>query len=149
MAGASGVYQLVLMRSLREFVELFPNCRAAGLTDAEAGESRAKSGANRLTPLPREPAWRKFLKQFNQPIIKILLAASLLKIVVDLFETSHLDGALALVSVLLLFVVGLAVRIHDWAPAIVFGLAMVWVIVSVAIGDPSYEGLAVMVAVIL
>jgi len=137
------------MRSLRDIAELFPNSRAAGLTDAEVVESRAKFGANRLTPLPREPAWRKFLEQFNQPIIRILLAASLLKIVVDLFETSHLAGALALVSVLVLFVVALSVKIHDWVPAIVFGLAAVWVVVSVAIGDPSYEGLAVMVAVIL
>ena len=74
------------MRSLRDIAQLFPNARDSGLTDAEVADSRAKFGANRLTPLPREPLWKKFLEKFDEPIIKILLAASLLKIVVDLFE---------------------------------------------------------------
>ena len=39
-------------------------------------DSRQRFGANRLTPLPREPLWKKFLEKFDEPIIKILLAAA-------------------------------------------------------------------------
>ena len=137
------------MRSLRAVSELFPAATAAGLADAEVGDSRARFGANRLTPLPREPVWKKFLEKFDEPIIKILLAASLLKIVVDLFEASPLAGGLALGAVVAVFVVALVAKLGDWLPSVLFGLAAVLVAVSVAVGHPSYEGLAVMVAVVL
>src|SRR5262245_8608997 len=130
------------MRSLRQIAELFPGGREAGLTDAEVADSRAKFGANRLTPLPRQPVWKKFLEKFDEPIIKILLAASLLKIVVDLFEASPLTGALALGSVVAVLLATLVVRIGEWVPSILFGLAAVWVGVSIGIGHPSFEGLA-------
>src|SRR5215211_3843276 len=137
------------MRSLRAVSELFPQAVAAGLTDAEVADSRSRFGANRLTPLPREPVWKKFLEKFDEPIIKILLAASLLKVVVDLFEASPLAGGLALGSVVAVFLVSLVARIGDWVPSVLFGLAGVWVGVSVALRHPSYEGLAVMLAVFL
>ncbi len=137
------------MRSLRQITELFPTAREVGLTDAQVTDSRAKFGVNRLTPLPRQPVWKKFLEKFDEPIIKILLAASLLKIVVDLFEASPLAGGLALASVLAVFLTAAFVKIGDWVPSILFGLAVLWVGVSIGIGAPSYEGLAVMVAVFL
>jgi Ca2+-transporting ATPase len=137
------------MRSLRAVSELFPRSREAGLTNAEVSDSRARFGANRLTQLPKEPVWKKFLEKFDEPIIKILLAASLLKIVVDLFTASPLTGGIALVTVLAVPVATLFVRTGDWVPSILFGLGLVWVIVSIAIGSPSYEGVAVMIAVVL
>jgi Ca2+-transporting ATPase len=137
------------MRSLRNISELFPTARETGLTEAQVAESRAKFGANRLTPLPRQPVWKKFLEKFDEPIIKILLAASLLKIVVDLFKDEPLAGGLALGSVLAVFLTAFFVKIGEWVPSILFGLAVVWVGVSIGIGVPSYEGLAVMVAVVL
>jgi Ca2+-transporting ATPase len=137
------------MRSLSAVAQLFPKAREAGLTDSEVAESRAKFGANRLTPLPREPVWKKFLEKFDEPIIKILLAASLLKIVVDLFDVSAVAGGIALASVVLVFAAALIMRIGDWVPSILFGLAVVWVVVSFALGAPSVEGLAVMIAVFL
>ena len=139
------------MRSLREIAQLFPKARDSGLTEAEVADSRASFGANRLTPLPREPVWKKFLEKFDEPIIKILLAASLLKIVVDLFEASAARRAGSRsASVLAVFARrDLRREIGDWVPSILFGLAAVWVVVSIAIGHPSYEGLAVMIAVVL
>jgi Ca2+-transporting ATPase len=137
------------MRSLRAVSELFPRATDIGLTDAEVADSRARFGVNRLTPLPREPVWKKFLQKFDEPIIKILLAASLLKIVVDLFDASPLTGGLALGAVAAVFLVALFARIGDWVPSILFALAALLVGVSVALGAPSYEGLAVMLAVAL
>src|SRR5262245_47934881 len=118
------------MRSLRQISELFPQTRETGLSDAQVGDSRAKFGANRLTPLPRQPVWKKFLEKFDEPIIKILLAASLLKIVVDLFEADPLTGALALGAVVAVFVVALVAKLGAWLPAALFGLAAVLVGVS-------------------
>jgi Ca2+-transporting ATPase len=139
----------LLMRSLRVVSELFPDARQNGLSDREIAESRAKFGANRLTPLPKESAWKKFFEKFDEPIIKILLAATLLKIVVDLFDAESLAGIVAIASVFSVFVAALFFRIRDRIPSILFGLAFIWIIVSVAIGSPSYESFAVLLAVIL
>jgi Ca2+-transporting ATPase len=138
-----------MMRSLRAVSELFPQAREAGLIDANVADSRARFGANRLTPLPKEPIWKKFVEKFDEPIIKILLAASLLKIVVDLFDASTVTGAIALTTLVAVLIAALVAKIGGWIPSILFALAFVLVIVSIAIGNPSYEGLAVMIAVFL
>ena len=81
------------MRSLRDDPELFPTARDARADRTTRSPTAARRfGANRLTPLPREPVWKKFLEKFDEPIIKILLAAALLKMVVDLFEASRSAG---------------------------------------------------------
>ena len=134
------------MRSLQQIFAEF----ALGLGPEHVADSRAKYGANRLTPLPREPLWRKFLEKFDEPIIKILLAAALLSIVVDLFKGSAILGAIALVVVLIVLVPAIPIKpVRKWVPPLMFALAIVWVIVSAIDGHPSYEGLAVMVAVVL
>jgi Ca2+-transporting ATPase len=137
------------MRSLRAVSELFPRSTEIGLSDAQVADSRARFGPNRLTPLPREPGWKKFLEKFDEPIIKILLAASLLKIVVDLFEASPAAGGIALGTVVVVLAGALVARLGEWVPSVLFALAAVLVGVSVALGHPSYEGLAVMAAVVL
>ena len=137
------------MRSIRAVTELFPRAAESGLTDAQVQDSRARFGSNRLTPLPRESAWKKFLDKFDEPIIKILLAASLLKIVVDLFAASPLTGGIALAAVIAVIAGAMVAKLGAWLPAVLFALAGVLVGVSVAVGHPSYEGLAVMIAVVL
>jgi Ca2+-transporting ATPase len=137
------------MRTLRAIVQQFPALKERGLTNEEAEQSLAQNGANRLTPLPREPIWKKFLEKFDEAIIKILLAATLLKTVVDLFEVPGVWGFLGLGLVLLVFVASAVFKLKEWLPSLMFGVAIVLVIISVAIGHPSYEGLAVMIAVLL
>ncbi len=137
------------MRTLPAVFDLFPTARADGLTDAQVGDSRAKFGANRLTPLPRPSAWRKFLDKFDDAIIKILLAASLLKIVVDLFERSPLAGGVALLVVVVAVGTLFLLKLADWIPTALFGLALALFGTSVALGHPSFDGLAVMIAVVL
>ncbi len=136
------------MRSLQEITARYPKATDHGLSEAEVADSRSRFGSNRLTPLPRVPAWQKFLEKFDEPIIKILLAASLLKIVVDLFEASVPAGLGMLALVVATGVVGwLWQRLAAWLPSLFFALACVGVALSIAQGHPSYEGLAVMVAV--
>lgn len=138
------------MRSLEEITARYPKAIDHGLSEADVADSRSRFGFNRLTPLPRVPAWQKFLEKFDEPIIKILLAASLLKIVVDLFEASVPAGLGMLALVVVTGVVGwLWRRLAAWLPSLFFGLACVGVAISIVQGHPSYEGLAVMVAVVL
>src|SRR5947209_9610130 len=96
------------MRTLAGLLQQLATTPDAGLTAAGAEESRRRFGANRLTPLPREPLWRKFLEKFDEPIIKILLAAALLSMVVDLFKvpgSGPLFGGIA-VGVIAVLVAG-------------------------------------------
>lgn len=48
----------------------------AGLTAAQAEESRRRHGANVLTPPARTSMWRLYADKYNDPIIRILLAAA-------------------------------------------------------------------------
>jgi Ca2+-transporting ATPase len=137
------------MRTLRSVFDLFPNARTRGLTREEQEASRARFGTNRLTPLPREPVWLKFLEKFDEPIIKILLAATLLKITVDVFEVSPTAGGVGLGVVIVVMVGAYLLRLGGWVPSLLFGLAVGLFGVSVALGHPSIEGLAVMIAVAL
>jgi len=47
----------------------------AGLSEAQAVERLLTHGANRLPPAPRRPAWLRFLLQFHNPLIYVLLVA--------------------------------------------------------------------------
>ncbi|MFO0807773.1 MAG: calcium-translocating P-type ATPase, PMCA-type [Gemmataceae bacterium] len=121
-----------------------------GLSESAIAPNRDRYGANRLTPLPREPIWRKFLAKFDEPIIKILLGAALLSIVVDLFKADAQLGGAALVVAIATLAIGFSVAaLREWVPSLLFGLALVLVFMGALVGHPSYEGLAVMIAVAL
>jgi len=48
---------------------------SAGLSAVEAGRRQKEFGPNRVTAHRGTPAWMKFLQQFNQPLVYILLLA--------------------------------------------------------------------------
>src|SRR5436309_4477521 len=109
------------MRTLRE-LSVSPE---SGLAPEAVAANRQRYGANRLTPLPREPVWRKFLEKFDEPIIKILLAAALLSMVVDLFKASVPLGATALGLVVVVLAAGLLLKLGEWVPTMMFVCALV------------------------
>ena len=49
-----------------------------GLAAGEVEARRARHGANRLPPPPRTPAWKRFLLQFHNVLIYVLLAAGII-----------------------------------------------------------------------
>ena len=49
-----------------------------GLSSAEAAERLARNGPNRLTPARQVPRWVRFIQQFAQPLVYILLAAAVI-----------------------------------------------------------------------
>src|SRR5438045_6400521 len=108
------------MRTLREIYEQYPASRERGLSHDEASLSLERYGANRLTPLPRESLWKRFLGKFDDAIIKILLAATLLKTVVDLFEAPGPWGFLGLGLVLTVFLLTSLLKLRSWLPAMMF-----------------------------
>ncbi|MBY0228611.1 MAG: cation-translocating P-type ATPase [Gemmataceae bacterium] len=144
---------------MRTLTELAPDAER-GLSPEAVLASRQRHGTNALTPLPREPLWKKFLEKFDEPIIKILLAAALLSMFVEIFrghpEGAHkTEGSPALAGTLLgLLVAGVAAllvtRQGQWVPSLMFGMALVVFFAGgLGAGLWSIEGLAVMVAVIL
>src|SRR5262249_33998967 len=122
-----------------------------GLTPEGVGLSRQRFGVNRLTPLPREPIWKKFLEKFDEPIIKILLGAALLSMVVGLFHASYTLGGVALGLVVVALTTAFVLRLTQWIPSLLFVSALVIFFIGLFAGHGRelVEGIAVMVAVIL
>jgi Ca2+-transporting ATPase len=59
---------------------------ATGLAAAEADRRLAIVGANALDPHPPIPRWRRFLAQFESPLVLLLVAAGAVSFVVHLLE---------------------------------------------------------------
>lgn len=62
------------------------NPELKGLTTAQAAESRARHGANVLTPPPRKSLFALFLAKFRDPLIRILILAGLVSIGISFYE---------------------------------------------------------------
>lgn len=57
-----------------------------GLSAPQIEESRARYGANVITPPPRPSLWIKFLEYFKNPLIRILLVALALSVAIAVYE---------------------------------------------------------------
>lgn len=67
------------------------NKQYTGLTNKQVKESRAKHGANILTPPKKEPLWKLFLKKFEDPIIRILLIAAFLSLGISIIHNEYIE----------------------------------------------------------
>ena len=91
-----------------------------GLTSQQVTESRARHGANVLTPPKRTSLWIQFLEKFNDPLIKILLIALFLSAGIaayEYFSISHSLGVLLeptgiFVAIVLATLVGFLVEVN-------------------------------------
>ena len=75
----------------------------AGLTAAQAEQSRREHGSNQLTQKKRRGFFRQFLESFGDPIIKVLLAALAVNVIFlfrhfDWFETAGIAIAIFLAT---------------------------------------------------
>ncbi|HNX17854.1 MAG TPA: calcium-translocating P-type ATPase, PMCA-type [Methanoregula sp.] len=73
-----------------------------GLSSPAVTESRKKYGKNVLTPPDREPLWKQYLKNFDSPIIKILLFAVVISAIVSIAEGSGLLDTAGIILAILL-----------------------------------------------
>ena len=61
---------------VEEVLQLLRVTSANGLSAGEVQLRQKESGPNRVTARRGIPAWLKFLRQFNQPLVYILLVAA-------------------------------------------------------------------------
>lgn len=75
-----------------------------GLSSAEAAERLQRFGANELRGTPPVPGWRKFLRQFQDPLVSLLLVAVVISVVAWALEgaTGLPIDAVVIVAILLL-----------------------------------------------
>ncbi|MCY3934731.1 MAG: cation-translocating P-type ATPase [Chloroflexi bacterium] len=78
-----------------------PSSDVPGLSAAEVAASRAEHGANRITPPPRTPWWRLYLRKFDDPIIRILSLAALVSLAVGAIEGNLLEALGILLAIFL------------------------------------------------
>ena len=72
-----------------------------GLTPAEVEASRAKHGANVITPPTKEPWWKLYGEKFDDPVIRILMIAAIIALTVGIFEGKYAEGVGILVAIFL------------------------------------------------
>ncbi|MBI2806562.1 MAG: calcium-translocating P-type ATPase, PMCA-type [Planctomycetes bacterium] len=137
------------MRTLSDAIQQTNTHAETGLPEAAIETSGQQFGRNTLTPLPKEPLWKKFIEKFDEAIIKILLAAALLSMIVDLFKADTLTGGISFGVVAAVLAGLFAMRQGQWVPTFMFVSAILLFLVGLAAGHVLVEGLAVMVAVIL
>ena len=75
-----------------------------GLTDTDASDRLARSGANDLARGPRFPLLRQLLRRFRNPLVLILLAAALVSLLTGEAASFMMIITMVLISVLLDFV---------------------------------------------
>lgn len=63
-----------------------------GLSSAEAKRRLEKFGHNELASAPPVPAWKKFLAQFRDPLVYLLLAATVISLVAWFIEKANHPG---------------------------------------------------------
>ena len=67
---------LAYRRSIQDVVTALDTDERVGLTDAEAGARLARVGRNELVAERARPAWRRFLTQFQDVLVVLLLVAT-------------------------------------------------------------------------
>ena len=75
--------------------------RFKGLTDEQVKESRAKHGANVLTPAQRDPWWKLYLEKYEDPLIRILVIAAIIAIIAGIADGKYFDGIGIIIAILL------------------------------------------------
>src|SRR5438105_6748174 len=114
------------MRTLQQVQQLFPSSTIeTGLAKEAIAQSRQSHGSNALTPLPKEPLWKKFIEKFDEPIIKILLAAALLSMFVEMFQGNPAAAGITLGIVAAGFIALFVLKQTYWVPAAMFGSAII------------------------
>jgi Ca2+-transporting ATPase len=84
--------------SISEALRLWEVDDEKGLSDEEVIRRQQLFGMNILTPKKGKPAWLRFLLQFNQPLVYILLAASLVTLILKEWVDSSVIFGVVLIN---------------------------------------------------
>lgn len=72
-----------------------------GLTQNQVLQSRSQYGENIVTPPPKLPWWKLYLEKFKDPIIRILIFATVISLIVGAIEGKLYEGIGILVAIFL------------------------------------------------
>ena len=97
--GSASLQETIPMLTLDEIREY---AGEDGLSSVLVEESRKKYGANVMTPPEREPLWKQYLKNFDDPIIKILIFAVTISAIVSVIEGSGILDTVGIIIAILL-----------------------------------------------
>ena len=99
-AGIANPYQL----AARDVVAQLQTDPARGLSSEEAQRRLQQYGPNQLQATPPIPKWRKFLAQFTNPLVLLLLVAVVISLVAWYIEGMHEPPyeAIAIIAIVLL-----------------------------------------------
>ncbi len=100
--------QAVHAADLEQLFERLGASSSEGLTSDEAARRLRKYGRNELPEQPKDPAWRRLLGQFTNPIVLTLLAAAAIAVVVGVKEAgegSFLSRFADAIAILLIVVI--------------------------------------------
>ena len=89
---------------LSQVAEVFQNLRTkeSGLSSEEAAKRLSENGANKLAEPPKVPLWKKFLLQFSDPMIIVLLVAAAISLVMAIVEGESLADVFIILFVVIL-----------------------------------------------
>jgi Ca2+-transporting ATPase len=76
----------------------------AGLTDTEVADRRARFGANQLDEPPRRPAWLRFVDQFKDLMVYILIGAAVVSALVGDYKDPIVIAIVLLINAVMGFV---------------------------------------------
>ncbi len=85
------------------------NSRQDGLSDAEAADRLAQNGKNALVSAKKKPAIVKFLSQFTDPMIIVLLVAAVISAVLAIVRSEYtelIDSGIILLIVIINAIIG-------------------------------------------
>ncbi len=77
---------------------------STGLDSAEVAERTERYGPNQLAEAPRRPAWLRFLDQFNNVLVYILIGAAVVSAAVGDFKDPIVIGIVLLINAILGYV---------------------------------------------
>lgn len=88
-------YALICYYSPTFAVVMTRSIKYEGLSDKQVAESRRLYGTNVLTPVEKEPLWKRFLEKFADPLIVILMVAGLMSVGISFYEFFGLGADLS------------------------------------------------------
>ena len=89
------------MKSAREVIEIFKT-KDNGLPEAEAGKRLQQYGSNRIAAIAKIPPWLRFLLQFKDVLIIVLIVAALASFAIRNFR----DGMIMVVIIIVNAIIG-------------------------------------------
>jgi cation-transporting P-type ATPase F len=90
--------------SVSEVVQLVNSHPERGLTATEAAQRLDQFGFNELAAKPGKPAWLRFLLQFNQPLLYILLIAGAIKALLGSWTNAIVIWGVTVINAIIGFV---------------------------------------------